>query len=136
VHGGCDRSAEDAYSSTASDPTIAFVWGQCCPTLDFAFDFWTINTFYTFLTSQLCIIDQNLPSYTIYMFIDWSLLSCTCNISIVWSLSSYTRNMFINRSLPSYTRNMFTGWSWSSYTRDLFIDWRLLSYTRNVKLIR
>jgi hypothetical protein len=35
AHGRCDRSAEDAYSSAAPDPTFAFVGGPCCPTLDF-----------------------------------------------------------------------------------------------------
>jgi hypothetical protein len=35
----CDQSAEDAYSSTAPDPTFAFVGGSCCPTLDFVIDF-------------------------------------------------------------------------------------------------
>jgi hypothetical protein len=35
AHGGCDRSAEYAYSSMAPDPTFAFVGGPCCPTLDF-----------------------------------------------------------------------------------------------------
>jgi hypothetical protein len=34
VHGGCDRSAEDAYSSMAPDLTFAFVGGPCCLTLD------------------------------------------------------------------------------------------------------
>ena len=40
AHGGCDRSAEDAYSSMAPDPTFAFVGGQWCPTLDFVIAFW------------------------------------------------------------------------------------------------
>ena len=39
AHGGCDRSAEDAYSSAAPDPTFAFVEGPCCPTLDFVIAF-------------------------------------------------------------------------------------------------
>jgi hypothetical protein len=41
AHGGCDRSAGDAHSSAAPDPTFAFVEGPCCPTLDFviAFDY-------------------------------------------------------------------------------------------------
>jgi hypothetical protein len=38
--GGCDQSAEDAYSSMAPDPTFAFVEGPCCPTLDFVIAFW------------------------------------------------------------------------------------------------
>ena len=33
-------SAEDAYSSMASDPTFAFVGGLCCPTLDLEIAFW------------------------------------------------------------------------------------------------
>jgi hypothetical protein len=40
AHGGCDRSAEDAYSSMALDPTFAFVGGLWCPTLDFVIAFW------------------------------------------------------------------------------------------------
>jgi hypothetical protein len=39
-HGGCDRSAEDAYSFTTPDSTFAFVGGPCCPTLDFVIAFW------------------------------------------------------------------------------------------------
>jgi hypothetical protein len=38
--GGCDWSAEDAYSSAAPDPTFAFAGGPCCPTLDFVIAFW------------------------------------------------------------------------------------------------
>jgi hypothetical protein len=38
--GGCDRSADDAYSSAAPDPTFSFVGGPCCPTLDFVIAFW------------------------------------------------------------------------------------------------
>jgi hypothetical protein len=46
AHGGCDWSAEDAYSSAAPDHTFAFVGGPCCPTLDFLFAFWiTIDNF-------------------------------------------------------------------------------------------
>ena len=37
---GCDRSADDAYSSMAPGPTFAFVGGPCCPTLDFVIAFW------------------------------------------------------------------------------------------------
>ena len=39
THGGCDRSAEDAYSSMAPDPTFGFVGGPCCPTLDVVYLF-------------------------------------------------------------------------------------------------
>jgi hypothetical protein len=35
-----DRSAEDAYSSKAPDPTFTFVGGLCCPTLEFVIAFW------------------------------------------------------------------------------------------------
>jgi hypothetical protein len=56
AHGGCDRSAEDAYSSTAPDPTFAFVGDPCCPTLDFVIAFWIMITFYTLLTSLFCIV--------------------------------------------------------------------------------
>jgi hypothetical protein len=53
---GCDRSAEDAYSSASPDPTFAFVGGPCCPTLDFVIVFWIMITFYTLLTSLSCMI--------------------------------------------------------------------------------
>ena len=33
AHSGCDRSAEDAYSSMATDPAFAFVEGPYCPIL-------------------------------------------------------------------------------------------------------
>jgi hypothetical protein len=55
THGGFDRSAEDAYSSWAPDPSLTFVGGLCCPTLDFVIAFWTMVTFYTLLTSLFCI---------------------------------------------------------------------------------
>jgi hypothetical protein len=47
----CDRSAEDAYSSMAPDPTFSFVGGPCYPTLDFecVFSlFWIMITFKTY----------------------------------------------------------------------------------------
>jgi hypothetical protein len=50
AHGGCDRSAENAYFSAALDPTFAFVGRLCCPTLDFVFAVWIMITFYTMLT--------------------------------------------------------------------------------------
>ena len=49
AHGGCDRSAEDAYSSMALNPALVFVEGPCCPTLDFVCVFWTMITFNTLL---------------------------------------------------------------------------------------
>jgi hypothetical protein len=52
---GCNRSAEDAYSSAAPDPTFAFFGGLCCPTLDFVIAFWIMIAFYTLLTSLFCI---------------------------------------------------------------------------------
>jgi hypothetical protein len=55
VRGECDRSAEDAYSSAAHDPTLAFVRGPCCPVLDFVFAFWTLIMFYILLTSLFCV---------------------------------------------------------------------------------
>jgi hypothetical protein len=51
----CDRSAEDAHSSAAPDPTFLFVGGTCCLTLDFLSDFWITITFSTPLTSLFCI---------------------------------------------------------------------------------
>jgi hypothetical protein len=55
VHGGCDWSAEDAYSTAAPDPTFAFVEGLCCPALEFLFAFWIMITYYTMLTSLFCM---------------------------------------------------------------------------------
>jgi hypothetical protein len=34
ANGGCGRSAEDAYSWVAPDPTFTFVGDPCCPTID------------------------------------------------------------------------------------------------------
>jgi hypothetical protein len=48
-------SADDAYSSMAPDPTLAFVGGTCCLTLDFVFAFWIMIRFDTLLTSLFCI---------------------------------------------------------------------------------
>jgi hypothetical protein len=58
VHGGCDRSAEDAYSSAAPDPTFTFVGDPCCSTLNFVITFWIMITFYTLLTSLFCILNH------------------------------------------------------------------------------
>jgi hypothetical protein len=55
AHGGCDRSAEDAYSFATPDPTFAFVGGLFCRTLDFVIAFWIMIAFYTLLTSLFCI---------------------------------------------------------------------------------
>jgi hypothetical protein len=55
AHGECDWSAEDAYSSTAPDPTFALVGSLCCPALNFVFAFRIMITFYTVLTSLFCI---------------------------------------------------------------------------------
>jgi hypothetical protein len=55
----CDRSAEDAYSSAAPDPTFAFVEGLCRPTPDFVIAFLILITFYTLSTSLFCILEQN-----------------------------------------------------------------------------
>jgi hypothetical protein len=60
AHGGCDRSAEDAYSSMAPDPNFAFVGGLCCLTLDFVFAIWILITFYTLLTSLFCIYTRSI----------------------------------------------------------------------------
>jgi hypothetical protein len=43
AHGGCDRSAEDAYSSAAPAPIFAFVRGSCWTELDFVFAFLDYN---------------------------------------------------------------------------------------------
>jgi hypothetical protein len=56
AHGGCDRSAEDAYSFATPDPTFAFVGGPFCLTLDFVIAFWTMVTFYALLTSLFCTV--------------------------------------------------------------------------------
>jgi hypothetical protein len=57
ARGGCDRSAEDAFSFATPDPTFAFVGGPCCPTLDFVIAFWIMIALYTLLTSLFCIIE-------------------------------------------------------------------------------
>jgi hypothetical protein len=51
---GCDRSAEDDYSSAAPDPTFAFSGGPCCTTLDIVIAFWIMIMFYTLVTSLFC----------------------------------------------------------------------------------
>jgi hypothetical protein len=58
AHGGCDRSAEDAYSSMAPDPTFAFVGGRWCPTLDFVIAFW------------IMIYVSHIVNFTILYFFD------------------------------------------------------------------
>jgi hypothetical protein len=46
AHIGCDRSAEDDYSSMAPDLTFTFVGGGLCvPAVDFVFAFWIMITF-------------------------------------------------------------------------------------------
>jgi hypothetical protein len=59
AHSGCDRSAKDAYSSAAPDPTFTFVGGPCCPTLDFIIAFRIMITFYILLTSLFCIVARS-----------------------------------------------------------------------------
>jgi hypothetical protein len=54
----CDRPAEDAYSSAAPDPTLAFAVGLCCPTFGFLFAFCIMMTFHTLLTSLFCILSM------------------------------------------------------------------------------
>jgi hypothetical protein len=56
VRFGCDRSVGNAYSSSAPDPTFAFVGGPCCPTLDFVIAVWIMIKFYTWLTLLFCIL--------------------------------------------------------------------------------
>jgi hypothetical protein len=73
AHGGCDRSAEDAYSSAAPDPTFAIVGGPCCRTLDFVIAFWITIAFYTLLTSLFCI-DNNKTRSSLYCTIYQHLL--------------------------------------------------------------
>jgi type IV secretory pathway TrbD component len=70
VHGGCDRSAEDAYSSVASDHTFTIAGGLLCTTLEFLFAFWIMITFDILLTS---------------IFGMWTLYSTITNIPrILW----------------------------------------------------
>jgi hypothetical protein len=69
VHCLCDHSAEDAYSYMATDPTLAFVGGPCCPTVDLVIVFWIVIAFYTLLTSLFCIVhlvySKKLPNWLI-----------------------------------------------------------------------
>ena len=55
AHGWCDRSAEDAYSSMASDPAFAFVGGPCCPTHELVYMFWDYDYVNTLFTSPIYI---------------------------------------------------------------------------------
>jgi hypothetical protein len=68
AHGGCDRSAEDAYSSVDPDPTFAFVGGPYYLTLDFVFAL-LIIMFYTLLTSLLCISKWSLYDMLFLVYI-------------------------------------------------------------------
>jgi hypothetical protein len=93
VQGGCDRSAEDAYSSMAPDPTFAFVGGPCCLTHDFVFAIWIMIMFYTLWTSLFCIpkIKLQLKSATLltshgYMYI----LTGNNQINVTVCLSIFT----------------------------------------------
>jgi hypothetical protein len=64
VHRGYEQSADNAYSSYSSDPTLAFFGGLCCPALGFVFAFWTFITSYTLLISLCCVKNNKskLPS--------------------------------------------------------------------------
>jgi hypothetical protein len=69
VHGGCERSAEDAHSSLAPDPTFAFVRDQYRPTLDFVFVFsdynyvWqSVNFAISYCRVRVCIEDKSMVS--------------------------------------------------------------------------
>jgi hypothetical protein len=64
--GGCDRSAEDAYSSAALGPLLAFVGGLYWPTLDFVIAFWIIITIYTLLTLLFCIVKLSVCHWSEY----------------------------------------------------------------------
>jgi hypothetical protein len=90
AHGGCDRSAEDAHSSAAPDPTFAFVGGPCCPTLDFVIAFWITIVFHTLLTSLFC--------------------AHTCNIRKChhcWSMATKLRSMFDAQTFKALSKEGF-----------------------------
>jgi hypothetical protein len=99
AHGGCDRSAEDAYSSVEPDPTFAFVGGPCFPTLEFVIVFWIMITFYTLLTSLFCISKtKHTVSYmlkktprtpTLIIVILWK-IPCVLQYSLLWFYKRYT----------------------------------------------
>jgi hypothetical protein len=61
AHGGCDRSAEGAYSSMAPYPTFTFVEGLCGPTPYFVLSFldydykWYIICFAILYFSRFCV---------------------------------------------------------------------------------
>ena len=61
AHCGCDRSAEDAYSSMAPDPTFAFVGGPCCPTLDIVIAFW-IMIYVLHIVNFAILYTRSLPN--------------------------------------------------------------------------
>jgi hypothetical protein len=57
AQGGCDQSAETAYSSMEHDPTFTFVGGQCCPKLHSVSTFWImiIGLTHCFKTLLFCV---------------------------------------------------------------------------------
>jgi hypothetical protein len=69
AYGGCDRWAEDAYSSEVPDPTLSIVGGLCCPTLDFVIAFLIMITFHTLFIFAIlhfkCPIITFLPKYVL-----------------------------------------------------------------------
>jgi hypothetical protein len=76
AHSGYNWSAEDAYSSMATDPTLAFVGGSYYPALDFVCTVWIMITFYTMLTSLFCILTTEHVSLQVENLYP----KCTCRL--------------------------------------------------------
>jgi hypothetical protein len=89
AHGGCDRSAGDAHSSAAPDPTFAFVGGPYCPALDFVIASWIRIAFYTLLTLLFCIT-RNSWRWTLYIMI----INYSCEIHFFWEQNNGTFSLF------------------------------------------
>jgi hypothetical protein len=111
----CERSAEDAYPSEAPDPTFAFVGGLCCPTLDFVIAFWIMITFYTLLTSLICIG----KTYRKYFF---SFIFSKSIFNVVWSFEIFekTFTLMLHRMKESfYIFIIFYIWVMNTRTYNL-----------------
>jgi hypothetical protein len=101
-HGGCDRSAGDAHSSAAPDPTFAFVGGPCSPAVDFVFAFWIMITFYTMLTFTILYywtISDRWSRICIVLLVFLFLHSILSRHVLLWSGEHFKRII----EIPGYT---------------------------------
>ena len=84
AHGGCDRSAGDAYSSMAPDPTS----GSCAPILWFVFPIWLMRL--------------NTVRYFRHFIRKWILFS-TAFIWHFWHILFYISTSFYSKSVRRYS---------------------------------